>query len=201
MKNRNLLSIVLALALLLAGCASTTTIVEESPEASETAAESLAASEEAEHSESPAASADPEASPGADGEPGAGGEPGADGEPGAGGAPGLGMENIVLGRVTDVTEGTVTLALLEPANLPEDAEASAETEGAAESEEAAESAAPEFAFTVDALEETGDTAEYTLEELSAAVEGEAEIAEDAILQLTLDEDGAIASVRVLDAEA
>ena len=29
----------------------------------------------------------------------------------------------------------------------------------------------------------------------------AEIAEDAILQLTLDEDGAIASVRVLDAEA
>ena len=74
-------------------------------------------------------------------------------------APGLGMENIVLGRVTDVTEGTVTLALLEPANLPEDAEASAETEEAAE------------------------------------------IAEDAILQLTLDEDGAIASVRVLDAEA
>lgn len=65
------------------------------------------------------------------------------------------MENIVLGRVTDVTEGTVTLALLEPANLPEDAEASAETEEAAE------------------------------------------IAEDAILQLTLDEDGAIASVRVL----
>lgn len=183
MKNRKLLSIFLALALLLAGCASTTTIVEESPEASETAAESPAASEEAEHSESPAASADPEASPG------------------AGGAPGLGMENIVLGRVTDVTEGTVTLALLEPANLPEDAEASAETEGAAESEEAAESAAPEFVFTVDALEETGDTAEYTLEELSAAVEGEAEIAEDAILQLTLDEDGAIASVRVLDAEA
>ena len=177
MKNRKLLSIFLALALLLAGCASTTTIVEESPEASETAAESPAASEEAEPSESPAASADPEASPGADGEPG------------------LGMENIVLGRVTDVTEGTVTLALLEPANLPEDAEASAE------SEEAAESAAPEFVFTVDALEETGDTAEYTLEELSAAVEGEAEIAEDAILQLTLDEDGAIASVRVLDAEA
>ena len=177
MKNRKLLSIFLALALLLAGCASTTTIVEESPEAFETAAESLAASEEAEHSESPAASADPEASPG------------------AGGAPGLGMENIVLGRVTDVTEGTVTLALLEPANLPEDAEASAETE------EAAESAAPEFVFTVDALEETGETAEYTLEELSAAVEGEAEIAEDAILQLTLDEDGAIASVRVLDAEA
>lgn len=141
MKNRKLLSIFLALALLLAGCASTTTIVEESPEASETAAESLAASEEAELSESPAASADPEASPGADG------------------APGLGMENIVLGRVTDVTEGTVTLALLEPANLPEDAEASAETEEAAES------------------------------------------AEDAILQLTLDEDGAIASVRVLDAEA
>ena len=141
MKNRKLLSIFLALALLLAGCASTTTIVEESPEASETAAESLAASEEAEPSESPAASADPEASPGADGEPG------------------LGMENIVLGRVTDVTEGTVTLALLEPANLPEDAEASAETEEAAE------------------------------------------IAEDAILQLTLDEDGAIASVRVLDAEA
>lgn len=141
MKNRKLLSIFLALALLLAGCASTTTIVEESPEASETAAESPAASEEAEHSESPAASADPEASPG------------------AGGAPGLGMENIVLGRVTDVTEGTVTLALLEPANLPEDAEASAETEEAAE------------------------------------------IAEDAILQLTLDEDGAIASVRVLDAEA
>lgn len=141
MKNRKLLSIFLALALLLAGCASTTTIVEESPEASETAAESPAASEEAEHSESPAASADPEASPGADG------------------APGLGMENIVLGRVTDVTEGTVTLALLEPANLPEDAEASAETEEAAES------------------------------------------AEDAILQLTLDEDGAIASVRVLDAEA
>ena len=129
MKNRKLLSIFLALALLLAGCASTTTIVEESPEASETTAES------------PAASADPEASPG------------------AGGAPGLGMENIVLGRVTDVTEGTVTLALLEPANLPEDAEASAETEEAAE------------------------------------------IAEDAILQLTLDEDGAIASVRVLDAEA
>lgn len=177
MKNRKLLSIFLALALLLAGCASTTTIVEESPEASETAAESPAASEEAEPSESPAASADPEASPGADGEPGAG------------------MENIVLGRVTDVTEGTVTLALLEPTNLPEDAEASAETE------EAAESAAPEFVFTVDALEETGDTAEYTLEELSAAVEGEAEIAEDAILQLTLDEDGAIASVRVLDAEA
>lgn len=177
MKNRKLLSIFLALALLLAGCASTTTIVEESPEASETAAESPAASEEAEPSESPAASADPEASPG------------------AGGAPGLGMENIVLGRVTDVTEGTVTLALLEPANLPEDAEASTETE------EAAESAAPEFVFTVDALEETGDTAEYTLEELSAAVEGEAEIAEDAILQLTLDEDGAIASVRVLDAEA
>lgn len=177
MKNRKLLSIFLALALLLAGCASTTTIVEESPEASETAAESLAASEEAEPSESPAASADPEASPGAGGEPGAG------------------MENIVLGRVTDVTEGTVTLALLEPANLPEDAEASAETE------EAAESAAPEFVFTVDALEETGETAEYTLEELSAAVEGEAEIAEDAILQLTLDEDGAIASVRVLDAEA
>lgn len=177
MKNRKLLSIFLALALLLAGCASTTTIVEESPEASETAAESPAASEEAEPSESPAASADPEASPGADGEPGAG------------------MENIVLGRVTDVTEGTVTLALLEPANLPEDAEASAETE------EAAESAAPEFVFTVDALEETGETAEYTLEELSAAVEGEAEIAEDAILQLTLDEDGAIASVRVLDAEA
>lgn len=141
MKNRKLLSIFLALALLLAGCASTTTIVEESPEASETAAESPAASEEAEPSESPAASADPEASPG------------------AGGAPGLGMENIVLGRVTDVTEGTVTLALLEPANLPEDAEASAETEEAAE------------------------------------------IAEDAILQLTLDEDGAIASVRVLDAEA
>lgn len=141
MKKRKLLSIFLALALLLAGCASTTTIVEESPEASETAAESLAASEEAEPSESPAASADPEASPG------------------AGGAPGLGMENIVLGRVTDVTEGTVTLALLEPANLPEDAEASAETEEAAES------------------------------------------AEDAILQLTLDEDGAIASVRVLDAEA
>ena len=153
MKNRKLLSIFLALALLLAGCASTTTIVEESPEASETAAESPAASEEAEHSESPAASADPEASPGA------GGGPGAGGEPGAGGAPGLGMENIVLGRVTDVTEGTVTLALLEPANLPEDAEASAETEEAAES------------------------------------------AEDAILQLTLDEDGAIASVRVLDAEA
>ena len=177
MKNRKLLSIFLALALLLAGCASTTTIVEESPEASETAAESPAASEEAEPSKSPAASADPEASPG------------------AGGAPGLGMENIVLGRVTDVTEGTVTLALLEPTNLPEDAEASAETE------EAAESAAPEFVFTVDALEETGDTAEYTLEELSAAVEGEAEIAEDAILQLTLDEDGAIASVRVLDAEA
>ena len=177
MKNRKLLSIFLALALLLAGCASTTTIVEESPEASETAAESPAASEEAEPSESPAASADPEASPG------------------AGGAPGLGMENIVLGRVTDVTEGTVTLALLEPANLPEDAEASAETE------EAAESAAPEFVFTVDALEETGETAEYTLEELSAAVEEEAEIAEDAILQLTLDEDGAIASVRVLDAEA
>lgn len=177
MKNRKLLSIFLALALLLAGCASTTTIVEESPEAFETAAESPAASEEAEPSESPAASADPEASPGADGEPG------------------LGMENIVLGRVTDVTEGTVTLALLEPANLPEDAEASAE------SEEAAESAAPEFVFTVDALEETGETAEYTLEELSAAVEGEAEIAEDAILQLTLDEDGAIASVRVLDAEA
>lgn len=75
------------------------------------------------------------------------------------------MENIVLGRVTDVTEGTVTMALLEPANLPEDAEASAETEGAAES------AAPEFVFTVDALEETGETAEYTLEELSAAVEG------------------------------
>ena len=141
MKNRKLLSIFLALALLLAGCASTTTIVEESPEASETAAESPAASEEAEPSESPAASADPEASPG------------------AGGAPGLSMENIVLGRVTDVTEGTVTLALLEPANLPEDAEASAETEEAAES------------------------------------------AEDAILQLTLDEDGAIASVRVLDAEA
>lgn len=141
MKNRKLLSIFLALALLLAGCASTTTIVEESPEASETAAESPAASEEAEPSESPAASADPEASPGADGEPG------------------LGMENIVLGRVIDVTEGTVTLALLEPANLPEDAEASAETEEAAE------------------------------------------IAEDAILQLTLDEDGAIASVRVLDAEA
>lgn len=141
MKNRKLLSIFLALALLLAGCASTTTIVEESPEASETAAESLAASEEAEPSESPAASADPEASPGAGGEPGAG------------------MENIVLGRVTDVTEGTVTMALLEPANLPEDAEASAETEEAAES------------------------------------------AEDAILQLTLDEDGAIASVRVLDAEA
>lgn len=141
MKNRKLLSIFLALALLLAGCASTTTIVEESPEASETAAESPAASEEAEPSESPAASADPEASPG------------------AGGAPGLGMENIVLGRVTDATEGTVTLALLEPANLPEDAEASAETEEAAE------------------------------------------IAEDAILQLTLDEDGAIASVRVLDAEA
>lgn len=183
MKNRKLLSIFLALALLLAGCASTTTIVEESPEASETAAESPAASEEAEHSESPEASADPEASPGAGG------------EPGAGGAPGLGMENIVLGRVTDVTEGTVTMALLEPANLPEDAEASAETE------EAAESAAPEFVFTVDALEETGETAEYTLEELSAAVEGEAEIAEDAILQLTLDEDGAIASVRVLDAEA
>lgn len=183
MKNRKLLSIFLALALLLAGCASTTTIVEESPEASETAAESPAASEEAEPSESPAASADPEASPGAGG------------EPGAGGAPGLGMENIVLGRVTDVTEGTVTLALLEPANLPEDAEASAETE------EAAESAAPEFVFTVDALEETGETAEYTLEELSAAVEEEAEIAEDAILQLTLDEDGAIASVRVLDAEA
>ncbi len=177
MKNRKLLSIFLALALLLAGCASTTTIVEESPEASETAAESPAASEEAEPSESPAASADPEASPGAGGEPGAG------------------MENIVLGRVTDVTEGTVTLALLESANLPEDAEASAETE------EAAESAAPEFVFTVDALEETGDTAEYTLEELSAAVEEEAEIAEDAILQLTLDEDGAIASVRVLDAEA
>ena len=177
MKNRKLLSIFLALALLLAGCASTTTIVEESPEASETAAESLAASKEAEPSESPAASADPEASPG------------------AGGAPGLGMENIVLGRVTDVTEGTVTMALLEPANLPEDAEASAETE------EAAESAAPEFVFTVDALEETGETAEYTLEELSAAVEEEAEIAEDAILQLTLDEDGAIASVRVLDAEA
>lgn len=177
MKNRKLLSIFLALALLLAGCASTTTIVEESPEASETAAESPAASEEAEPSESPAASADPEASPG------------------AGGEPGLGMENIVLGRVTDVTEGTVTLALLEPANLPEDAEASAE------SEEAAESAAPEFVFTVDALEETGETAEYTLEELSAAVEEEAEIAEDAILQLTLDEDGAIASVRVLDAEA
>lgn len=177
MKNRKLLSIFLALALLLAGCASTTTIVEESPEASETAAESPAASEEAEHSESPEASADPEASPG------------------AGGAPGLGMENIALGRVTDVTEGTVTMALLEPANLPEDAEASAETE------EAAESAAPEFVFTVDALEETGETAEYTLEELSAAVEGEAEIAEDAILQLTLDEDGAIASVRVLDAEA
>lgn len=177
MKNRKLLSIFLALALLLAGCASTTTIVEESPEASETAAESPAASEEAEPSESPAASADPEASPG------------------AGGAPGLGMENIVLGRVTDATEGTVTLALLEPANLPEDAEASAETE------EAAESAAPEFVFTVDALEETGETAEYTLEELSAAVEEEAEIAEDAILQLTLDEDGAIASVRVLDAEA
>ena len=177
MKNRKLLSIFLALALLLAGCASTTTIVEESPEASETAAESPAASEEAEPSESPAASADPEASPGADGEPG------------------LGMENIVLGRVTDVMEGTVTLALLEPANLPEDAEASAETE------EAAESAAPELVFTVDALEETGETAEYTLEELSAAVEGEAEIAEDAILQLTLDEDGAIASVRVLDAEA
>lgn len=177
MKNRKLLSIFLALALLLAGCASTTTIVEESPEASETAAESPAASEEAEPSESPAASADPEASPGAGGEPGAG------------------MENIVLGRVTDVTEGTVTLALLEPANLPEDAEASTETE------EAAESAAPEFVFTVDALEETGETAEYTLEELSAAVEGEAEIAEDAILQLTLDEDGAIASVRVLDAEA
>ena len=195
MKNRKLLSIFLALALLLAGCASTTTIVEESPEASETAAESPAASEEAEPSESPAASADPEASPGA------GGGPGAGGEPGAGGAPGLGLENIVLGRVTDVTEGTVTLALLEPANLPEDAEASAGTEGAAESEEAAESAAPEFVFTVDALEETGDTAEYTLEELSAAVEGEAEIAEDAILQLTLDEDGAIASVRVLDAEA
>ena len=141
MKKRKLLSIFLALALLLAGCASTTTIVEESPEASETAAESPAASEEAEPSEFPAASADPEASPG------------------AGGAPGLGMENIVLGRVTDVTEGTVTLALLEPANLPEDAEASAETEEAAES------------------------------------------AEDAILQLTLDEDGAIASVRVLDAEA
>ena len=177
MKNRKLLSIFLALALLLAGCASTTTIVEESPEASETAAESPAASEEAEPSESPAASADPEASPG------------------AGGAPGLGMENIVLGRVTDVTEGTVTLALLEPTNLPEDAEASAETE------EAAESAAPEFVFTVDALEETGETAEYTLEELSAAVKGEAEIAEDAILQLTLDADGAIASVRVLDAEA
>lgn len=177
MKKRKLLSIFLALALLLAGCASTTTIVEESPEASETAAESPAASEEAEPSEFPAASADPEASPG------------------AGGAPGLGMENIVLGRVTDVTEGTVTLALLEPANLPEDAEASAETE------EAAESAAPEFVFTVDALEETGETAEYTLEELSAAVEEEAEIAEDAILQLTLDEDGAIASVRVLDAEA
>ena len=177
MKNRKLLSIFLALALLLAGCASTTTIVEESPEASETAAESLAASKEAEPSESPAASADPEASPG------------------AGGAPGLGMENIALGRVTDVTEGTVTMALLEPANLPEDAEASAETE------EAAESAAPEFVFTVDALEETGETAEYTLEELSAAVEEEAEIAEDAILQLTLDEDGAIASVRVLDAEA
>ena len=183
MKNRKLRSIFLALALLLAGCASTTTIVEESPEASETAAESPAASEEAEPSESPAASADPEASPGAGG------------EPGAGGAPGLGMENIVLGRVTDATEGTVTLALLEPANLPEDAEASAETE------EAAESAAPEFVFTVDALEETGETAEYTLEELSAAVEEEAEIAEDAILQLTLDEDGAIASVRVLDAEA
>lgn len=183
MKNRKLLSIFLALALLLAGCASTTTIVEESPEASETAAESLAASEEAGHSESPAASADPEASPG------------------AGGAPGLGMENIVLGRVTDVTEGTVTLALLEPANLPEDAEASTETEEATESEEAAESAAPEFVFTADELEETGDTAEYTLEELSAAVEGEAEIAEDAILQLTLDEDGAIASVRILDAEA
>lgn len=177
MKKRKLLSIFLALALLLAGCASTTTIVEESPEASETAAESPAASEEAEPSESQAASADPEASPG------------------AGGAPGLGMENIVLGRVTDVTEGTVTLALLEPANLPEDAEASAETE------EAAESAAPEFVFTVDALEETGETAEYTLEELSAAVEEEAEIAEDAILQLTLDGDGAIASVRVLDAEA
>lgn len=183
MKNRKLLSIFLALALLLAGCASTTTIVEESPEASETTAESPAASEEAEHSESPAASADPEASPGAGG------------EPGAGGAPGLGMENIVLGRVTDVTEGTVTLALLEPANLPEDAEASTETE------EAAESAAPEFVFTVDALEETGETAEYTLEELSAAVKGEAEIAEDAILPLTLDEDGAIASVRILDAEA
>ena len=44
MKNRKLLSIFLALALLLAGCASTTTIVEESPEASETAAESPAAS-------------------------------------------------------------------------------------------------------------------------------------------------------------
>lgn len=189
MKKRKLLSIFLALALLLAGCASTTTIVEESPEASETAAESPAASEEAEPSESPAAGADPEASPGA------GSEPGAGGEPGAGSAPGLGMENIVLGRVTDVTEGTVTLALLEPANLPEDAEASAETE------EAAESAAPEFVFTVDALEEMGETAEYTLEELSAAVEEEAEIAEDAILQLTLDEDGAIASVRVLDAEA
>ena len=42
MKNRKLLSIFLALALLLAGCASTTTIVEESPEASETAAESPA---------------------------------------------------------------------------------------------------------------------------------------------------------------
>lgn len=69
MKNRKLLSIFLALALLLAGCASTTTIVEESPEASETAAESLAASEEAEPSESPAASADPEASPGAGGAP------------------------------------------------------------------------------------------------------------------------------------
>lgn len=183
MKKRKLLSIFLALALLLAGCASTTTIVEESPEASETAAESPAASEDAEPSESPAASADPEASPGAGGAPGLGSEPGA------------GMENIVLGRVTDVTEGTVTLALLEPANLPEDAEASAETE------EAAESAAPEFVFTVDALEETGETAEYTLEELSAAVEEEAEIAEDAILHLTLDEDGAIASVRVLDAEA
>ena len=75
MKNRKLLSIFLALALLLAGCASTTTIVEESPEAFETAAESLAASEEAEPSESPAASADPEASPGAGGEPGAGGAP------------------------------------------------------------------------------------------------------------------------------
>lgn len=52
MKNRKLLSIFLALALLLAGCASTTTIVEESPEASEPAAESPAASKEAEPSES-----------------------------------------------------------------------------------------------------------------------------------------------------